>query len=139
MHSTLLPEGFPPVPPFSSNSLADAILWHHRVGEGASRTLLEHLAKAAALPAALLREVVLQKSSLPRGPAKALTLEQMNTTYRIVQTVQAAIEAHQGDVRRAAAWLSTEHPGLKGRVPLRLTSTPMGTEYVKTALGRLAA
>lgn len=131
-----LPPDFPPAPSLHPSSLHEALAWHDRIGKGVSSTLVAKVAAEWGVPNQLIAQVVYGEELLPRGRPRDLTIEQANALYRFLQLL-AGLEMAFGDSRKAAlAWLTSAAPELKGRVPLSLARTPMGMEYVRTALTR---
>ncbi len=130
----MTPEPLFPAYPLAPRTLAEHIAWHLRIAQGIPLSLFQDMCEPGLFKRPELAEVVFGKRTCPR--AGEVSLEAANTLYRVLVSLEAAREKFSGDGSRAAKWLSSPHPGFRGRTPLSLLSTSMGLEYVRTAIQR---
>jgi len=113
------------------------LAWHLRLAQGLPVSLFRALSEKGLFNRPDLAEVVFGKRSSPRQGE--LPLESANSAYRVLVSLELARAAFAGDTPKAVAWLSSPQSLLRGRVPLRMLSTSMGFDYVRTAIERLGA
>lgn len=66
-----------------------------------------------------------------------LTLTQGTRVYGVIQTLDAVISLHDGDLARAMSWLHCSAKGLGGERPADVLATPMGVQAVIELIARI--
>lgn len=127
---------FPPFPGLTTGSAYDALAWHERISSGISLALARDTAAQLAIPAKVFSVGVLGTSAAPRGKDRTLRLSEANAFYRLLQVLDGLNASFGNDLDKGFAWLTSPSTALRGRVPLDLMATPMGMEYLRTALER---
>lgn len=127
---------FPPFPGLATDSVHDALAWHDRISAGISLAQARDTAAQLSIPAKVFSVGVLGTSAAPRGKDRTLRLSEANAFYRLLQVLDGLKASFGGDLDKGFAWLTAPSTALRGRVPLDLMATPMGMEYLRTALER---
>lgn len=113
-----------------SSGLAWNDLLLERLEQKALRVLARHLGVTTTDLTDLVLDAPLEEGArLPRHASDFM--------YRIARALRQLETAKGGDVEAAALWLRSVQPELKGRIPILLLQTSVGTEYVMTAIGRM--
>lgn len=106
---------------------------------GLSFPAFERLLRATRLGAAeLAAAVAIPPRTLARRRREGrLTPSESDRLVRVSRIFARAVDVHDGDLERAAAWLRSPIPALGGKRPLDFLSTEVGAREVEAILGRL--
>lgn len=117
---------------------AGGLGWHDAVVEGFQPTAVAALAHALFVPVEAVCELIGLKSAALRkmGPAARLSAVQSAQLHRIAVAYHRLMVPLK-DRQACALWLRNPQPALKGRIPILLLASQVGTEYVLAAISRI--
>lgn len=113
---------------------SSGLAWHDLLLERLEQQALRVLAHHLGVSTQDLTDLVLDA---PLEEGARLSRHASDFLYRIARALRQLETAKGGDVDAAARWLRAARPELKGRIPILLLQTSVGTEYVMTAIGRM--
>lgn len=113
---------------------ANGMAWHDLIVEGFHPQSLTALASHLSIS----EEELLANfgETIPVGGTR-LSIPLSNVLYRLARALRELQAVNRGDVGAAYGWLQTRQAMLKGRVPVGLLLSQLGTEFVMTAISRL--
>lgn len=112
--------------------------WHDVISAGFTPSSIRALAKALRVsPEDVCDLIGVNPSILSKtGKAQRLSLHESNFLYRIAVAFHRLMVPLKKETA-CVSWLRNPQPMLKGRIPVLLLSTHIGTEYVYTAIARI--
>lgn len=121
---------------------ADMGMLHEKLGLPKGHYYL-HVAVLAGLPASLVSDLA---SELERSPAQiaewitvspgsaVMSIQAGEVFCRLIETLDALLELHEGDLGGTLRWLTTPNVVLSNEAPVELLVTEFGTRAVRQAI-----
>lgn len=112
--------------------------WHDIIAQGFTPVSIRTLAKALRVsPEAVCDLIGVDHAILSRsGKNVRLSLHESNFLYRVAVAFHRLMVPLKKEAD-CIAWLRNAQPMLKGRIPVLLLATHIGSEYVYTAISRI--
>jgi putative toxin-antitoxin system antitoxin component (TIGR02293 family) len=118
---------------------ANGLAWHAIVHEGLPYRGIKNVARALAVREADVAEWLGLRPAMlvKRRNARRLDALESDLLYRLARAWRALL-VPLGDEKAAGQWLRTLRPELRDKLPMDLLHTTLGTEFVMTAIARIA-
>lgn len=121
------------------DSPANGLAWHGLILKGLPYAGVPNLARALEVKEADIATWLglTATTRKQRKAANRLSPTESDQLYRLARAWRALM-VPLSDEKEAALWLRTERPELRASIPMVLLETTLGTEFVMTAIGRVA-
>ena len=119
-----------------SETPPNGLAWHDTVVAGLPTDRIRAMHDLLKSPGAAVAVLEALSDSYPDANA-TLPAAVSDYLYRIARSLRELLVINGGNLPNACAWVTSAQPALRGRVPLDLLQSQVGTDFVFAAISRI--